>query len=491
MYERAFSYRKQKLFHLCFFAWLEFHYCAKRKIERRRAQIEVATAHCRLRTLRVHIKEWKIFSVQMAKRREQATTLLKCVANVVVLRLVFKSWLDCSKASSQSKKWFRVYEQNAEGFEDMHVWYYDEGCDPISLLPIEVSTKIFIFVGLQNLSLFKCATVCRSWKEIIDHPLLWNKLDLSKVKNRLEDDILLKLIVRSRPFLGHLNLRGALFITQRSISAIGQCQNLQDLNLSECSSLTDKALNDVLTGCTGLLYLNLSYCPITDNSLIVMSRHCTNLRFLSLAYCTQFTSKGLHYVYVRKGCKKVNYIDLSGCEQLTPECMRFIGGAFPVLNTIVLDDIPLINDEMVIAFVSQCQTLRRITFRGGSLITDKAVKLLALQSRKLKSIQIENNSLISDVSLKALGKVCRNLEAVNVSGCSKITDHGLKALSHLRSLVVINVADCVRISDPGIRHIIESPSGPSLRELNLTNCYKISDVTLLRLSQRYVCSCMQ
>jgi F-box/leucine-rich repeat protein 13 len=88
------------------------------------------------------------------------------------------------------------------------------------------------------------------------------------------------------------------------------------------------------------------------------------------------------------------------------------------------------------------------------------------------------------VSLKALGKVCRNLEAVNVSGCSKITDHGLKALSHLRSLVVINVADCVRISDPGIRHIIESPSGPSLRELNLTNCYKISDVTLLRLSQR-------
>jgi F-box/leucine-rich repeat protein 13 len=108
MYERAFSYRKQKLFHLCFFAWLEFHYCAKRKIERRRAQIEVATAHCRLRTLRVHIKEWKIFSVQMAKRREQATTLLKCVANVVVLRLVFKSWLDCSKASSQSKKWFRV-----------------------------------------------------------------------------------------------------------------------------------------------------------------------------------------------------------------------------------------------------------------------------------------------------------------------------------------------------------------------------------------------
>ena len=82
--------------------------------------------------------------------------------------------------------------------------------------------------------------------------------------------------------------------------------------------------------------------------------------------------------------------------------MRFIGGAFPVLNTIVLDDIPLINDDMVIAFVSQCQTLRRVTLRGGSLITDKAVKLLALQSRKLKSIQIESECDLYMASVKCV-----------------------------------------------------------------------------------------
>ena len=74
--------------------------------------------------------------------------------------------------------------------------------------------------------------------------------------------------------------------------------------------------------------------------------------------------------------------------------MRFIGGAFPVLNTIVLDDIPLMTDEMIIAFISQCQTLRHVTIRGGSLITDKAVKLLALQSRKLKCIQMESESIL-------------------------------------------------------------------------------------------------
>ena len=41
-----------------------------------------------------------------------------------------------------------------------------------------------------------------------------------------------------------------------------------------------------------------------------------------------------------------------------------------------------------------------------------------------------------------------------------------------------------RVSDAGIRHVIENAPGGILRELNATNCIKISDVTLLRMSQR-------
>ena len=76
--------------------------------------------------------------------------------------------------------------------------------------------------------------------------------------------------------------------------------------------------------------------------------------------------------------------------QLTPEGMRFVGGAFPVLNTIILDDIPALSDEVMVAFVSQCQTLRHVSMKGGSLLTDKAMKVIVLQSRKLKSIKLES-----------------------------------------------------------------------------------------------------
>lgn len=77
----------------------------------------------------------------------------------------------------------------------------------------------------------------------------------------------------------------------------------------------------------------------------------------------------------------------------------------------------------------------------------------------------------------------------------------MKALGTLRQLQMLNVADCIRygsspvdalvdsycsfrITDLGVRHIIESASGTSIHELNVTNCFKVSDVTLLRISQR-------
>ena len=42
-----------------------------------------------------------------------------------------------------------------------------------------------------------------------------------------------------------------------------------------------------------------------------------------------------------------------------------------------------------------------------------------------------------------------------------------------------------RVSDAGIRYVLENTPGAHLREVNFTNCIRISDVTLLRMSQRW------
>ena len=86
------------------------------------------------------------------------------------------------------------------------------------------------------------------------------------------DLVLLRLINKCRPFLGHLNLRSCHMLTADVLQHIGECKNLQDLNLSEYSKLNDEGIRSIATGCVGLLYLNLSYCFVTDATLVALSK---------------------------------------------------------------------------------------------------------------------------------------------------------------------------------------------------------------------------
>lgn len=60
---------------------------------------------------------------------------------------------------------------------------------------------------------------------------------------------------------------------------------------------------------------------------------------------------------------------------------------------------------------------------------------------------------------------------------------GINALSHDCFMPEIMTVCGYRVSDSGVRHIIDGSSKAQLRELNFTNLIKLSDVTLLRISQ--------
>ena len=60
----------------------------------------------------------------------------------------------------------------------------------------------------------------------------------------------------------------------------------------------------------------------------------------------------------------------------------------------------------------------------------------------------------------------------------------LVKLSNWSLVVSLCCSYFIRIQDTGVRQIVEGPSGAKLKELNLTNCVRVSDVTLLRIAQR-------
>ena len=97
--------------------------------------------------------------------------------------------------------------------------------------------------------------------------VLWSKVDLSSIVDKLSDKVLNQMIKKCRPYLKQLNLRGAYRITHPSFTLISGCHNIQVLNFSECKNLTDEFVNLVTIECRILLYLNLAYnSQLTDAS---------------------------------------------------------------------------------------------------------------------------------------------------------------------------------------------------------------------------------
>ncbi len=135
----------------------------------------------------------------------------------------------------------------------------------MATIPRKLAIHILSFLSIEDLS--RCSQVSRSWKMITGSNILWSKVDLSTIVDKLSDKLFAKMIKSCRPYLKQLNLRGAYRITQPSFSYISGCHNIQDLNLSECKNLTDEYVNLITIECRILLYLNLSYnTQITDVS---------------------------------------------------------------------------------------------------------------------------------------------------------------------------------------------------------------------------------
>ena len=70
------------------------------------------------------------------------------MGNFYLKKVTFNAWLEDYKETRQAKRWFnlktKVGEENGE--EDGE-WYWQEGEDPISVLPSEVSIKVWFCFG--------------------------------------------------------------------------------------------------------------------------------------------------------------------------------------------------------------------------------------------------------------------------------------------------------------------------------------------------------
>ncbi|XP_025729030.1 F-box and leucine-rich repeat protein 13 [Callorhinus ursinus] len=351
-------------------------------------------------------------------------------------------------------------------------------CD-ISLLPERVISRIFAYLTLRDIVI--CGQVCHSWVLMTQASSLWNSIDFSAVKNIITDKCIVSTLQRWRLNVLRLNFRGCV-LRLKTLRSVSLCRNLQELNVSDCPTLTDESMRYISEGCPGVLYLNLSNTTITNRTMRILPRYFQNLQNLSLAYCRKFTDKGLQYLNLGNGCHKLIYLDLSGCTQISVQGFRNIANSCTGIMHLTINDMPTLTDNCVKALVEKCSRITSIVFIGAPHISDGGLK--ALSTCNLRKIRFEGNKRITDACFKFIDKNYPNINHIYMADCKRITDGSLKSLSSLKQLTVLNLANCIRIGDMGLRQFLDGPVSTRIRELNLSNCIHLSDISIVKLSER-------
>lgn len=401
---------------------------------------------------------------------------------VSIGRIMFEAWHKHTLEARKQREYFERLERGENmDDEDLFGQGTGEARDSVSTLPKKIAIQIFSYVDLADLA--NCACVCRSWKVIVQAGMLWSKMNFYEVRKRVTDKVASRLLYKARPYLIHLNLRDCQHLKRPTFVSVSECRNIQDLNLSGCLGLDDETLKLVAKGCKILLYLNLSYTNLTDASLRAVAKYCMNLQYMSLAFCGKFSDRGLLYLATGKCAKRLEYLDMSGCLQVTPQGFHNLANGCTNLTSLILDEFPTLLDDSIFIMTEKCRKIHTVSLLGSPLLTDESFKHLA-QLKQMRVLKVDGNHRISDLSMKMMGKLCPDLQHVYLTDCQRMTDSTLKSFAGCRNLTVLNIADCVRVTDAGVRHLVEGPCSAKLRELNLTNCIRVGDMAMVNIHKR-------
>ncbi|XP_012566994.3 F-box and leucine-rich repeat protein 13 isoform X1 [Hydra vulgaris] len=435
-------------------------------------ELEEAHSYYISKTKRKHLCCWQSWINYKKKKLIEFDQLVKKCFDKALQRCVFNAWFKHSIEMKLKREFFerKILESNEEILKD-----------PVSVLPEKISVNIFSFVTLRDL--LNCAMVCQKWKEVTQSKVLWSRIDLANSeKDSISNTAMMNLIQKYHSILCQLNLRDCQSLSSDVMHSICSCRNLLDLNISCCLSVNDDVLKEISYGCISLLYLNVSHTKITDLSLRYIARYCTSIRYLDISHCKNITDKGLFYLANGKYTQKLVHLNMSGCVQLTSDGFHCLADGCTALNTIILNEFPRLTDECLEALVIKCRDLRFMSVLDSPLLTDASISLL-VTAEKLAVLKLEGNNFVTDVSVNA---VCINSELRHLYfvGVERITDASMKSLLRCKNLSVLNFADCSQISDFGVQFLVYGGLGSNLHEINLSNCVRITDLSLLKISLR-------
>ncbi|MBS0635313.1 MAG: hypothetical protein JSR37_07620 [Verrucomicrobia bacterium] len=152
---------------------------------------------------------------------------------------------------------------------------------------------------------------------LLEHVRQFERLDTIEILDarELTDYSLTRIIKTHQLYLRVLDLSFCPYITDKTLFALQECYNLEQLSL--CGTrITDKGIKAVVRRCRDLKQINLDWCPkLTGMPLLALARHCPNLETAS--FIDNRKINDLQLIVLKKKC--LNLSSLVVDPQMSPQ----------------------------------------------------------------------------------------------------------------------------------------------------------------------------
>jgi hypothetical protein len=231
----------------------------------------------------------------------------------------------------------------------------------------------------------------------------------------------------------------------RRAADVNMLTKITDLNVSECSRLTDHGIGGISQRCEKLETLNLSGCALlTDSAALYLSREPrtggargAHLKKLKLSYCMLMTDKGL--LNLGKACTKIERIDLSGLVHLTDDGIRNLVTHCTGIQNISISRCKRLTDKSL-CNLADFLWVEELDISNNSKITDEGIDVVSMEFTGLLKLNVSDCDKLTNRAIVSLGRHCRNLKELQAVGCKLV---GKDATDELKGVLV----NCNIISD--------------------------------------------
>ncbi|CAH4031166.1 F-box/LRR-repeat protein 20-like [Pieris brassicae] len=316
---------------------------------------------------------------------------------------------------------------------------------------------------------------------------------------------------------------------------------LQYLQVHSCDQLTNVGISSLSNYQHCLRELDIGLCTrVTDQSLVYICSNLVHLECLNIQRCRAVTDLGVAEL---QKLKKLKQLNISQCDLISKEGIE--KGICSYENNILEQlDINSLNLEQsgLIMISEKLPNLRMLDISYCfNAVTDTSIQVIFKNQIYLHTLKLSHCDKVSDAGLTGMGKVetegqkdgnitssydgsmtsnkiylgsraeeeivrdakrkyevmllCeklsmesysgyslarfRSLRELNMSGCNRITDVSLTYAFSFKELVCLNLSRCQQITHEGIMYLVKNC--PSIEYFNLTDCYNLKDDAVIEI----------